>query len=188
MCHNYRKKNIRNKKEYMPFISFWYKVENKLTYLIILGIVLSAFSMNTNFFCNYKKIYKPNTFVTKSLKSEINITEILSEINVILPQLADFINQFNNIVNQSGINVVTDSAGNMEIDVPQNMSDSAANNVSTRIGIIDRLITTRGQEINDLFQKGMQIEKTLKSDNPNYVSQLTEKIEEFKRLNAMYKH
>lgn len=105
-----------------------------------------------------------------------------------LPQLADFINQFNTVVTESGVNVVTDSTGNMDIDVPQTMSESVANNVSTRIGVIDRLITTRGQEINDLLQKGVQLEKNLKTENPNYVSQLTEKIAEFRRLNAMYKH
>ncbi len=118
----------------------------------------------------------------------MNILQIITEINTLLPQLAEFINQFNTVVTQSGINVVTDSTGNMGIDVPQTMSESVANNVSTRVGIIDRLITTRGQEINDLLQKGMHLEKNLKSENPNYVSQLTDKITEFRRLNAMYKH
>lgn len=129
-----------------------------------------------------------NTFVSEPLKSEMNILEIITEINTLLPQLADFIGQFNTVVSQSGINVVTDSVGNMDIDVPKNMSDDIANNVSTRIGIIDRLITTRGQEINDLLQKGINLEKNLKLENPNYVSQLTDKIAEFRRLNALYKH
>ncbi len=136
----------------------------------------------------YSNIPAPYVFVTNTLQSEMNIMQIVTEINALLPQLADFINQFNNVISQSEINVVTDSAGNMDIDVSKNMSNSVANNISTRIGIIDRLITTRGQEINDLLQKGLHLEKSLKVEDPNYVSQLTEKITEFKRLNALYKH
>lgn len=105
-----------------------------------------------------------------------------------MPQLANFINQFNTTVSQSGITVVTDSIGNMSIDVPQTMSDDVANKISTRIGVIDRLITSRGQEVNDLLQKGTLLENKLKMDNPNYVSQLTDKIQEFRRLNSSYKH
>jgi len=122
-------------------------------------------------------------FSTKLLKSDLSLPEILSEINTLLPQLSNFINQFNNTVNESGITVVTDSIGNLSIDVPQNMSDSAASKVSTRIGIIDRLITTRGQEINDLFQKGTILDNKLRMENPNHVSELAPKIEQFKKLN-----
>nr|GEV05606.1 NADH dehydrogenase subunit 5, mitochondrial [Tanacetum cinerariifolium] len=57
--------------------------------------------------------------------------------------------------------------GNMEIDVPKDMSDELANKVSKKIGIIDRLITTHGQSINDLLQKGVDIENKLKLENSN---------------------
>lgn len=124
----------------------------------------------------------------KVLKSEMGILDIIAQIDSLLPQLANFINQFNTTINQSNISVVTDAIGNMSIDVPQNMSDEDATKVSTRIGIIDRLITTRGQEINELLQKGNLIENKLKKENPEYVSQLTEKIQEFRRLNHSYKH
>ncbi len=118
----------------------------------------------------------------------MDITNIVTEVGTLLPQLGDFINQFHNVVSESGINVITDSTGNMSIDVPKNMPDSEVNKITTRVGIIDRLITTRGQEINELLQKGLSIEDKLKKENPNYVSQLSDKIEEFKKLNASYKH
>jgi hypothetical protein len=122
------------------------------------------------------------------LKSGIDLPEIITEINTLLPQLSSFIEQFNNLVNQSGISVITDSTGNMSIDVPNSMPESTASNVSTRIGIIDRLITTRGQELNDLFQKGLDIESNMKKENPQYQSQLIDKIESFKKLNKSYIH
>jgi hypothetical protein len=118
----------------------------------------------------------------------MGISEIVAEINTFLPQLANFINQFSTTVSQEGVNVVTDSTGNMSIDIPKSMTDDAANKISTKIGIIDRLIITRGQEINDLLQKGISLENKLKIEDPHYVSQLTDKIQEFKRLNALYKH
>jgi hypothetical protein len=122
------------------------------------------------------------------LKSGIDLPEIITEIDTLLPQLSSFIEQFNNLVNQSGVSVITDSTGNMSIDVPHSMPESTASNVSTRIGIIDRLITTRGQEINDLFQKGLDIESNMKKENPQYQSQLSDKIESFKKLNKSYIH
>lgn len=44
----------------------------------------------------------------------MDISEIITEVNTLLPQLANFINQFNTAVSQSEINVITDSIGNME--------------------------------------------------------------------------
>jgi hypothetical protein len=139
-------------------------------------------SFNTNYIIN------PHSFESKPLQSDMGISEIVAEINTFLPQLANFINQFSTTVSQEGVNVVTDSTGNMSIDIPKSMTDDAANKISTKIGIIDRLIITRGQEINDLLQKGISLENKLKIEDPHYVSQLTDKIQEFKRLNALYKH
>jgi len=131
---------------------------------------------------------RPHTFATKSLQSEMSILDIVGQINTLIPQLANFINQFSTTVNESGISVVTDSVGNLSIDVPQSMTDEVANTISKKIGIIDRLITTRGQEINELLQKGISLEDKLKRENPHYASELTAKIAEFKRLNALYRH
>jgi NADH-ubiquinone oxidoreductase chain 3 len=131
---------------------------------------------------------KPHAFTSLALQSDMGISEIVTEINGLLPQLSKFISQFTTTVSKTGINVLTDSTGSMSIDVPQNLSEAAANNISTKIGIIDRLITTRGQEINDLLQQGLSLENKLKAENSEYVSQLTDEIKEFKRLNALYKH
>ena len=118
----------------------------------------------------------------------MELFNIISELNTLLPQLADFINQFHIIVNQSGINVVTDVLGNMSIDVPKDMPDSVADNIGKRIGIIDRLITTRGQQINELLQNGLTIENRVKMENTKYISQLSDKIAEFKKLNDSFRH
>lgn len=137
----------------------------------------------------YEDIPKPHAFVGFPLKSTMaELTEVTLKINELLPQLSDFIGQFNNIILANNINVITDVNGNMSLDVPSTMSDTDAEKISKRISIIDRLITTRGQEINDLLQKGLGLEAKFKKDNVNYTSQILDKVNEFNRLNASYKH
>ena len=136
-------------------------------------------------------IPRPHVFADLPLKSTVSpveLTDITLKINELLPQLSDFISQFHSIILTNNINVITDAAGNMSLDVPGNMSDTDAEKFSRRISIIDRLITTRGQEINDLLQKGLEIEGKLKKENVNYTSQILDKVNEFNRLNASYKH
>jgi|1185.fasta_scaffold27552_2 uncharacterized tellurite resistance protein B-like protein len=118
----------------------------------------------------------------------MELNNIICELSNLLPQLSGFIDQFNSLVVSSGVNVFTDHAGNMSVDIPNSMTDVDASNVVKRLSIIDRLINTQGSAINDLLQAGMKIEKELKVSDPNYTSNLVQQIEEFKRLNSSYKH
>jgi hypothetical protein len=119
---------------------------------------------------------------------EDDLYTIVLEVNRLLPQLEVFINQFKVIIIETGINVISDTQGNMSIDVPSSMSDIDANKISARVGVIDRLITHNGVSINDLFNKGLSIEDSLRSKDPTYNSQLTNQIAKFKALNGSYKH
>jgi len=132
---------------------------------------------------------KPHAFVSLPLQSCLeSLTDIISSLDSMLPQLTKFVEQFNEVVIEFNVNVVTDTAGTMSVDVPANMSDIQAEFVSKKLGIIDRLVNSHGTSINDLFQKGLKIEHNLKANDPQYTSVLTEKITEFKKLNASYKH
>jgi hypothetical protein len=133
---------------------------------------------------------KPFSFITLSLNNNLlsELTGIIANIDHLLPQISMFIGQFNTLINESDVNVITDVYGNMSVDVPASMSDAKAEDISKRLGVIDRLINSHGSSLNDLFHKGLDIENKLKLDNPNYSSQLTNKILEFKRLNSSYKH
>ena len=161
-------------------------LELDMYYLLAILFMLFIFIFDKKYLSNIT--VKPHAFATTMLQSDAGIAEIVAQINSLLPQLANFISQFNTTVIDNNITVITDSIGNMDITVPKSMSDEMANTVSTKIGIIDRLITTHGQNINDLLNKGIGLENKLKLENSNYVSQLADKIEEFKRLNSSYKH
>jgi len=132
---------------------------------------------------------KPHAFVSLPIQSGYTeLNEIIASVDSLLPVLQSFLEKFSNVVVENNINVITDSMGNMSIDVPSSMSEAKYTEVSQRIGIIDRIITTKGTEINDLFQKGKIIEDALKLEDSKYVSQLSKQIQIFKELNNSYKH
>lgn len=122
--------------------------------------------------------------------NNFDLTYILSEVNTLLPQLSNFVTQFNNLVLETSINVITDSSGNMSIDVPNNMTDAEADKISKRISIIDRLITNHSNKIQTLLDKGLNLEAETKIKDNNYTnsSDLIDKVKELNRLNAIYKH
>lgn len=128
----------------------------------------------------------PQKFINNTLNSDM--TSIINELSSLIPQLSTFINQFNDVVSTTGINVISDVTGNLSIDVQGNMSDVESDTIRKKIGIIDRLIATRKQEISDLIYKGMNMEKYSFLLNPDYNSQLTDKITEFNRLKILYRH
>ncbi len=116
------------------------------------------------------------------------LTEIITQIDIILPQLSEFINQFNNLVKNANINIITEIDGTLSIDVPTSMSDSETQNLSKKIGIIDCLISTKNKEVTDLLEKGISIYSQLKLENPNHNSEILNKIKEFEKLKSNYKH
>ena len=116
----------------------------------------------------------------------LELSQIVETIDQLLPQFKNFIVQFNQVVSTSGVNVVTDTAGNMSLDVPSSMPDDTAQQIGKKLDIIDRLINTRGQEINSFIEKGLNIEKKLES--PEFKSKILEKIAEYEKINKSYNH
>lgn len=117
-----------------------------------------------------------------------DLTLVINEVNRLLPQLSDFINQFNQVIITTGVNVTTDSGGNLGMDAPVEMTSAEMERISNRIGIMDRLINNHGSTVNELLQRGQSIERDIISSNPEYKSQLVDKINRFKELNASYNH
>ena len=152
----------------------------------LFSLFFKFFRFNKDLIYFGDNIPRPHPFVTESFHCDIS--QIITDISTLLPQFSDFISQFNNLISESSINVITDSVGNMSIEVPKDMSHSEAKNISTRIGIIDRLIVQRSQEIDSLFEQAKQVENKLKLENPNYISEISVKYEEYKKLKASYKH
>jgi hypothetical protein len=145
--------------------------------------------------------YEPKTsgFVSTELKSGLglstmvnevcNLSLIVHEINHILPQLTSFVDQFHNTINEHGVSVITDSTGNMSIDVSNKISDIQAQNISKKIGVLDSLINKHGDRLSDLFKEGMNIEDRLKIKNIGYASSnLGDQLSQYRKLLYNYKH
>jgi hypothetical protein len=76
---------------------------------------------------------------------EFNVAEM--KIDSLMPQFAEFIGQFNSIVQSNDINVVTEANGSLSIHVLTSMPDAEAQTIGQRLGILDRVITMRCIEI-----------------------------------------
>lgn len=118
---------------------------------------------------------------------EIDLAGILLEINNIIPQYTHFIELFKSTIIGTDANVIIDAGGSMSIDVPANMSDDKAAQLSKKINVIDSLIRSRSDELEKLLHEGNRIESELLKNNIQYKSQILEKVEEFQRLKNSYK-
>jgi len=122
------------------------------------------------------------------IEQNVDLIAIVTELGKLLPQLQGFISNWNDTITQYGINVITDGANDLSIDVPSNMKEADANLCAKKIKILDSLIQDRIDTIKDLFHKGYDIEMEIKSSNNKYLSVLTEKSKILKELNNSYKH
>lgn len=117
-----------------------------------------------------------------------SLTSIIILIGTHLSELSTFISKFDNTVVETGINVISDSEGNLSIDSPGNMSDAVGKKVATKINIIDSLISKRQSDITDLISEGLALQNKINSVDPYYKSQILNKITEFEKLKTLYKH
>ena len=116
------------------------------------------------------------------------MADIVLSLSGFLAELSSYINKFDNTVIESGINVITDSEGNISIDVPDNMTKDVEKKVATKINIIDSLITKRQSDISELIDKGLSLKNKINSVDPFYKSEILSKISEFEKLKSLYKH
>jgi NADH-ubiquinone oxidoreductase chain 3 len=169
--------------------------------LLTLGFVFelgkNALTIDTRQTSSYGKVDTSvsHAFLTSKYENIIqsapdvqNLTDLILTIGVHLAEISSYINKFNNIISETGINVITDSQGNMEMDAPSNMSDELAKKVSLRISIIDSLINKRQSDVSELIDKGLALQKNINSVDPLYKSEILSKVSEFEKLKGLYKH
>jgi len=122
----------------------------------------------------------------KNMFSELELNNILTNVDQLLPQFGNFILQFNTIVIENTINVINEADGSLTIEVPKEMPDSVSQTLSQKIRILDRLVMTRTGEIDSLLQKGLVIEDQIKEQNPEFISKIIPKITKFQEVAAKY--
>ena len=168
--------------------------------LLTLGFIFelgkNALTIDSRQTSNYGKVDSSEThaFLTSSSKilkagadTQI-LADIILSIGGYLSELNGYMSKFNNTVIETGINVITDSEGNLGMDVPDTMSEEVAKQVSLKINIIDSLITKRQSDISELIDKGLTLQNKINSVDPFYKSEILSKVSEFEKLKGLYKH
>ena len=118
----------------------------------------------------------------------VELQDIINEINRITCQLNVFISQFHSFVNQSSINVVTDSEGSLDIDVLINVPDSVARGYANRINVFDSLIRQRVQTLEEFIERASALESHIMRSDSNYVTQLAQHRTRLAELMRTYGH
>ena len=118
----------------------------------------------------------------------VQIGEIYTELNRLLPQLSAFITQFHNFVNDTGINVVMNTEGSLGIDVLNSLPDATAQNYATRVSVFDSLIHDRVHTIEELINRARGLEVQAIESGNSYVSQLTQFANRLIQLKRSYGH
>lgn len=128
--------------------------------------------------------------IAKNMSEQyIELSSVMLELARLLPQLQEFVNNLNETIVSNNVNLITESTGELTMEVPSNMSDKDIDVCRRKVGIIDRLIHDRTDHISSLFKKGHDIEMEIKKFNPNYVSDdLIEKSKILKEIKNSYKH
>ena len=146
------------------------------------------------FMLNYVKIMKsisipkPHPLAAKPMQADLDILGIVNELARLLPQLNDFVNQFNNQIVTYDINVITDTSGNLSIQVPDTVTEAKGKLISARVNLIDNLIHNHIDKTEDLLHKGITLEEKLIDKDPDYETKLTPYVSEFRKLKSSYKH
>lgn len=112
--------------------------------------------------------------------------EFLQELNNLVPEITNYINQFNSIISENNLNVITDVQGNLMVDAPSNLSDQACDYFGKKVGVIDRIINSKLDEADKLIEQGNAMQKEIK--NSNHSSQIQAKLKELNQLKNKYGH
>ena len=154
-----------------------------ITSLILLLAMVGAIIITINKTkINYQwYIASPNKVHDHETKLESNIADVISEITRSLDQYKEFIQQFNQTVNEHNLNVITDGNNCMSLDVPNSMSEEKATEVVKKVRIIDSLIKAKQESLSKTFSD------TLTSENKTN-PELLNLSQKFKQARDSYKH
>ena len=161
--------------------SFLLSGKDVLLYKSVFGFAMcfALFSVNI-------VVYAMTGEVSPDLNTELdnNITEL----DRLLSQLGGFITQFHNFIIENNINVITDSEGSFAIDVPGDVNDSVALQLSNRIYLYDTLIHDRVHVIEELLERTLDLERNATQSDNNYTAQLTQYGIRLRQLIRSYGH
>nr|QNS38554.1 cytochrome oxidase subunit I [Paracoccidioides brasiliensis] len=133
-------------------------------------------------------IPKPHKYLDYKLKSGFDLQNIINDLDYLIPQMGNFIQQFNCLIQDTNINVISEVDHSLSISHPIEMEKAPLEATAKKIGVLDSLIRDRYQNIQGLIHKGLLLEKDLKTQDPNYVSIISQKVKELSQGKYSYNH
>lgn len=158
---------------------------------------LLAFFLYKVIFAFTKYSYRPrennisvytNTSNVTLCELQNQLSTILDESNRLLSQLDNFINRFNTFIVDNNINIITDSQGNMSMDIPSNLDDSTAFSYTNRVHTLDNLIRNHVNRLEQLVLRGNNLENDILYVDSSYNKQFKYISDRLIYLKNSYKH
>jgi NADH-ubiquinone oxidoreductase chain 3 len=127
---------------------------------------------------------KPHAFLKKSLQSSpsVDLVQLITQIDLNTTVVHDTISQLNNILELHKAKIVTEPNGNEQYVFYKHIQDNVFFETIKKIDEVRDTIKTQYGQLGNLYNKGLELENTIKATDPYYKSQLTERINEYKNL------
>ena len=116
------------------------------------------------------------------------LSNIIEESNRLLSQLDNFINRFNSFILDSNINIITDTSGNMSMDIPNNLDDSTVAAHTNRVHTLDNLIRNHVNRLEQFIIRGNNLENDILYIDSSYNTQFQYINNRLTYLKNRYKH
>jgi cytochrome c oxidase subunit 1 len=131
---------------------------------------------------------KPHAFVSLPLQSVGTLatidalTTLVSNINLMLPQLEVFLSRFETFLSVNDVIAVVDTSGTMHADVPLVMSHHEASRITNEMSTMDKWVQSHHSNLRDLFREAVKLENELKANDHEYKSILESEVKKFRKL------
>lgn len=185
--------NIGNKYNNLlssEILNIYYNNKPIITCLLAFFLYKVIFSFTKYSYRPYENnisVYTNTSNVTTyELHNQLSI--VLDESNRLLSQLDNFINRFNSFIVDNNINIITDSQGNMSMDISSNLDNSTAVSYTNRVHTLDNLIRNHVNSLEQLVLRGNSLENDISYIDSNYSKQFKYISDRLIYLKNSYKH
>lgn len=131
-----------------------------------------------------RNINSKRTFGT--IECIATLANITNDLSPLLVQFSDFINQFNHHLASYDINVIHDAKGN-DISIMDNHDPKTEELIVKKYLVLEGILEDRKNKIEALLNRGQSLLGIIKSEQPDFTSEILKQAEEFQRIRSNFK-
>ena len=178
---------------FTDFLNIYYHNKPVFTCLLVFIFYKIIFSLKKCSYTPYNnnlnnvRVYVNRSNVTL-YELQNQLSTIIDESNRLLSQLDSFINRFNSFIMDSNINIITDTQGNMSMDIPSSIDDNTVAVHTNRVHTLDNLIRNHVNRLEQLIVRGNSLENDILYIDSGYNTQFQYISDRLTYLKNKYKH